>query len=94
MSKREAFEAWKAWYSEAYTSFIPMHEGELDNLAQRLSFHTWCVASQAQLDSNLHWCGTCEQNVDCGCGDSACQYRYKLPPAPMNEVNKPEGDKP
>lgn len=35
-----------------------------------------------QQESKLHWCGTCEQNVERGCGDSACQYRYKLPPAP------------
>lgn len=44
------------------------------------------LAAQAQQESNMYWCGTCEQNVERGCGDSACQYRYKLPPAP-------EGDK-
>ena len=38
--------------------------------------------SRAQQESKLHWCGTCEQNVERGCGDSACQYRYKLPPVP------------
>jgi len=50
-------------------------------------FAEFGMQSQAQqTESNLHWCGTCEQNVERGCGDSACQYRYKLPPAP-------EGDK-
>lgn len=43
------------------------------------------TVSQAQQESKLHWCGTCEQNVERGCGDSACQYRYKLPSAPKGE---------
>lgn len=50
-----------------------------------ISFFGLVEPSQAHQDSDLHWCGTCEQNVERGCGDSACQYRYKLPPAPEGE---------
>jgi len=81
---REAFEAW-----QKSRSIEPqLTDYEIFNAGFNAA-----IASQAQQESKLHWCGTCEQNVERGCGDSACQYRYKLPPAPMNEVNKPEGEK-
>lgn len=64
-----------------------------DNLKPYIAAKDKLIAYISTPESKEYWCGTCEQNVDKGCGDSACQWRYKLPPAPMNEVNKPEGDK-
>ena len=83
MNEREALER---------IAKYPMSRSEEMSIETAREIAREALASQAQQESKLHWCGTCEQNVERGCGDSACQYRYKLPPVPMNEVNKPEGE--